>query len=375
MDREYYGKKRPRIPELDMMKTIAVVSMVFVHVLEVSSALDTSAPAAHGIAAVIEFFGCVPSAGVFMFIMGWGAALSRKAGWKTYLDRFLQLSLLGVVVNFFQQLVPMLLAPETFGRAEDNLHTLIAVDIYPFAALATLYFALMQKLNRTSKPAAAFTVVLVTVCMGLNAALGYETFTTGNDWLDTLLGLVIRENEYSYFPFISWIIFPAAGYFAAFLYQKPAGDKGRRLYCLGTGIGLILVSELLMEAFSVRDVIIRHVYPAEEAYYAMHPVCGIGALGMILTEFALASFIPGRVKERLSPFFVFVSRNVMFIYVAQWILIGSMSPVLANVTRIGIDLLFSLGILTTVCLLARGFKRVRAKLPERVKHPLKYLIR
>ncbi len=375
MSQGYYGKKRLRIPELDMMKTTAVISMVFVHVLEMSSALDTSAPAAHGIAAVIEFFGCVPSAGVFMFIMGWGAALSRKVGYKTYLDRFLQLSLLGVAVNFFQQLVPMLLAPEVFGKAEDSLYTLIAVDIYPFAALATLYFALMQKLNRRSKAAVIFTAALAAVCMGLNAALGCETFTTGNDWLDTLMGLLIRENEYSYFPFISWIIFPAAGYFAAFLYQKLAADKRLHLYCLGTGVGLILVSELLMEVFSVRDVIIRHVYPAEEAYYAMHPVCGIGALGMILAEFALASFIPRRLKERLSPFFVFVSKNVMFIYVAQWILIGLMSPVLADVTRIGINMLFSLGILTSICLLARGLKGVQAKLPERLRHPLKYLVK
>ena len=39
-----------------------------------------------------------------------------------------------------------------------------------------------------------------------NVLIGFETFTTGNEWLDTLLGLLIRVNEYSYFPFISWIV-------------------------------------------------------------------------------------------------------------------------------------------------------------------------
>ena len=203
MVQSYYHEEHKRIPELDVLKTIAVIAMVFVHVLEVSSGLNTSDPISRGMATLIEFLGCVPSAGVFMFFMGWGAAMSKKTGMKMFIDRFLQLLVFGVLVNFFQQLVPMLLEPEVFGKAEENLHTLIAVDIYEFAALATLYFAIMQKLNRNSKPAVIFSVSLVAVSMILNAALGYETFSTGNSWYDTLIGFFIRENEYSYFPFIS----------------------------------------------------------------------------------------------------------------------------------------------------------------------------
>ena len=176
---------------------------------------------------------------------------------KTFIDRFLQLFLLGLLVNFFQQLVPMLLEPEVFGKAQENLYTIIAVDIYQFASLATLYFAIMQKLNRNTKSAMVFSILLLSFCMILNATLGCETFTTGNNWYDTLIGFFVRENEYSYFPFISWILFPISGYGAAFLYQKLDGKKNLLSCCFVTGIGLILLSELLMNIFSIRDVIIH----------------------------------------------------------------------------------------------------------------------
>ncbi len=375
MNPGYYHIEKKRIPELDVLKTIAVIAMVFVHVLEVSTGLDTSRPISHGIASLIEFFGCVPSAGVFMFLMGWGAAMSRKSSAKAYIDRFLQLFLLGLMVNFFQQLIPMILAPEVFGWAEENLYTIIAVDIYQFAALATLFFAIMQKLNRDSKPAIIFSISLLSFCMILNALLGYETYTTGNNWYDTLIGLLIRENEYSYFPFVSWILFPVAGYWFAFLHQKLCEKELFLLFCFVTGVGLILLSEFLMNTFSIRDIIVRHVYPAEDAYYAMHPVCGLGALGIIVTEFVLTSWIRKILNGRIFAFFLFVSQNVMFIYVTQWILIGLLSPVLNSITQLGVNILFSLGVLASACLLALCFNSIRKRLPGKIQNSLNYIVK
>ncbi len=371
----YYPNEHKRIPEFDVVKTIAVISMIFVHVLEVSSNLNTSAPLSHGIATVIEFLGCVPSAGVFMFLMGWGAAMSRKTGMKSFFDRFLQLFLLGLLVNFFQQLVPMILNPEVFGKAEENLYTIIAVDIYQFASLATLYFAIMQKLNKNTKPALLFSVFLLGTSMIINVTLGYETFTTGNNWYDTLIGFFIRENEYSYFPFISWILFPISGYGAAFLYQKGNGKKNLLLYCFALGCGLILLSEILMNLFSIRDVIIRHVYPAEEGYYAMHPVCGMGAIGIILTEISLVAYLLRILKVHRPAFCLFVSQNVIGIYVTQWILIGLLSPVLNTITDLGVNMLFSLAVLLAACTVAKGYRSIRKKLSEEIRHALHYLIK
>ena len=51
--------------------------------------------------------------------------------------------------------------PDVFGKAQENLYTIIAVDIYQFASLATLYFAIMQKLNRNTKSAMVFSILLL----------------------------------------------------------------------------------------------------------------------------------------------------------------------------------------------------------------------
>lgn len=117
--------------------------MIFVHVLECSENLNTAGTLRRAIATFIEFFGCAPSACIFMFAMGWGAALSRKSSVKHSIDRFGQLCILGLLVNFFQQIVPMIINPEVFGSPIENFYTIIAVDIYQFASLAMLYFATM----------------------------------------------------------------------------------------------------------------------------------------------------------------------------------------------------------------------------------------
>ena len=114
----------------------------------------------------------------------------------------------------------MLLDPAHFGVAADNLHTLFAVDIYQFASLDMFYFIAMELLGKSTRGTKTFSVVLACGCMLVNALIGTETMATGNMWLDTHTGLMIRQNEYSYFPFVSWIVFPVAGYGTASLYEK-----------------------------------------------------------------------------------------------------------------------------------------------------------
>lgn len=371
----YYANKHDRIPELDLLKTIAVIGMVFVHVFEVPAALDTSSPIAFACATIIEFFGCIPSAGIFMFCMGWGAALSVRSTALTYVDRFLQLAILGIVVNFFQQLVPMLMDPADFGVASENLFALIAVDIYQFAALGMVYFAIMQILGKNTKPAIVVSGALVAVCAVVNACFSQGAASTGNDWLDTLVGYVIHVNEYSYFPFISWLVFPAAGYATAYLHKRIRDKKWLPFATIGVGAVLIVVAEVLMNAFGVTDVVIRHVYPPEEGYYLMHPLCALCGFGIIAVEFSLACLILRALKGRLGSFFEFVSMHVMFIYVTQWIVIGCLTAALYRMTSLWANMLTALLVLVAACMLAWLNDATLKKMPESARISASYHIR
>ena len=137
-------QKADRIPELELMKAIAIVGMVFVHIYEYTGfAFSTTEGAVYLLGLTVEFFGGVISAGTFMFAMGSGSAFSQKATPRTCFDRFTQLMLLGLVMNLFTQWIPMLTAAEKTSLAE-GWYRIFAVDIYPFAALAMLYFAIIK---------------------------------------------------------------------------------------------------------------------------------------------------------------------------------------------------------------------------------------
>lgn len=80
-----------------------------------------------------------------MFAMGLGAAFSKRTTAANYLSRAGSLFILGVIVNFFEQYIPAILVPDTLGPLNEVCHSILATDIYSFAALGSLYFALMKK--------------------------------------------------------------------------------------------------------------------------------------------------------------------------------------------------------------------------------------
>ena len=195
--------RRERILEIELMKAIAIIGMVFVHVFEMGINLDYSSPARYTAAFLIEFFEAIPSAGVFMFAMGWGTAFSKRATAESYRKRAVSLFVLGIIINFFEQYLPAILAPSSYGPLDEVFPSILATDIYFFAALASLYFALMKQLESKKHMRILASICLVGLCFFVNSVVGFESFTTVNEWLDTILGLFIRVNEYSYFPFVA----------------------------------------------------------------------------------------------------------------------------------------------------------------------------
>ncbi len=346
MEKQIYNPSlMKRVNELDLMKAIAIIAMVFIHVYDASAYLKFSGGVEYPTVWFVEFMGNIPSAGVFMFAMGWGAAFSSRSTPKTYLGRLKQLVILGIVINFFEHFIPSLIDPANFGTVWEIAPSIIAVDIYFFAAFAMIYFAVMKKYKEKPKTAVTVSAVLVVVCFAINIIFGYESFTTHNEWLDTLIGLFIRENDWSYFPFISWIIFPVVGYGAAVMFKKASSRREVIVDLIIAGITLIVSSQILMYVFGVTDAVILGAHEATDAsYYSLHPLCAICGCGLIAIEFIIANLIMMAAKQRLPKFMSKMSRNVMEIYIAQWVFIGFLSPVLIRVTNLWINLLFGVAV-------------------------------
>ena len=333
-----------RVYEIEVMKAIAIIAMVFVHVFEMSVNLNISSFAEDAAGSIIEFFGCIPSAGVFMFAMGWGASYSKRATAETYVKRALSLFVLGIVINIFEQYLPSILAPDTYGALSDKLPSILATDIYFFAALMSLYFALLKVLKNNRLQVIVSAVVLL-ACFLINGLVGFESFTTGNEWLDTILGLFIRVNDYSYFPFISWFVYPILGYGLAALFRKYGMEKAL-VFAAVTGIAALALSDLLIRLDAMPDALVLDVLTTRDGvYYALHPIYALGGYGIIAIEFVLVHLALTISKNQIPDFMLTMSKNVSQIYVSQWALIGVLSPLLAVVTSVWVNILIAICIL------------------------------
>ncbi len=220
---------RGRILEIELMKAIAIIGMVLVHVYEMGVDVDYDSSYRFAAAFLYRVLGAIPSAGVFMFAMGWGAAFSKRATVKSYLQRAATLFLLGIIINLFEEYLFALLVPDSFGPLGEILPAILATDIYFFASLACLYFALMKKLEAPKRLRILASILIVGLSFCVNALIGFETFTTGNEWLDTILGLLIRVNEYSFFPFVSWGVLLCLALAWPFTSRETARKKPRSL--------------------------------------------------------------------------------------------------------------------------------------------------
>ena len=367
MNKQIYNPSvMKRINELDLLKAIAIIAMVFIHVFDVSTRLQINSGIETPTVWIIEFMGNIPSAGVFMFAMGWGAAFSSRSTPSTYISRLRQLVILGILINFFEHFIPSLIDPATFGTVWEIAPSIFAVDIYFFAAFAMIYFAVMKKFKEKPVAAVSISAALIIVCFAVNAAVGYESFTTGNSWIDTVIGLFIRENEWSYFPFISWIIFPVVGYGAALLFKKATSRKAVLLFAGIMGVILIAFAEIMMAVFGIQDAVIIGAHSASEAsYYALHPLCAICGCGVIAIEFIIANLILMISRQRLPKFTSKMSRNVMEIYIAQWLFIGCLSPVLSRITNLWVNILFAVAVTFASYFGAELYKWLMMKNKER----------
>lgn len=348
-----------RIPEIELLKFIAIVSMVFVHTAELASdniMFDSESTVIFFV--ILSFLGGIPAAGVFMFAMGWGAAFSKRSTPQTYLERFLLLFVLGIVVNFFEQYVPSIISPEIFNPLEEKFPSILATDIYFFAALTSLYFVFMKSFEGQPKYTITFSVILAAVCIAVRLIFGFENFSTENIWLDMFIGLFVRENEWSYFPFTVWIIFPMLGYGAANLYKNRWSQKEVIIFSAVTGIISVVVAKFAMKNFGVIDGVLFSTMDMDIGnYYSMHPLNTLCSYGIIALEFLAATLFVQFMNGSVPKIIENVSRNVMQIYVIQWILIGCLSKYIYNISNVTTYTASAIGILILSCIFAEVVKK------------------
>ena len=301
--------------ELDWARGLAVFFMILVHIkLELPGF-----PFENLYSKVIEFVGSPLAAPTFMILLGAGIVYSRHHEPKNMVKHGLKLLALHYVLNFVAFGLPYLTLFIQTGDAEyseDFFNYLFCVDILAFAGLTFLFFALKEKLQWENVHLVLVTLVLV--------SLNYLITWAMNDlWAIQGIGLFVKSNDYSYFPFLSWIGYPVMGYiFGKHLIR--CADK-KRFYKYLFAFSILIVAAITLGSYKYDfDIWSMHFGPDDYYYQDFIQYILVGGICFawisilyLLTRIKFLGFL-GKLLARWS-------KNVTAIYFAQWFIIGWIS--------------------------------------------------
>lgn len=331
----------------DLLKGLAVVFMILVHLVELFAAPAIYESTAGRIAL---FLGGPPAAPVFMAVMGYFLASSRKPLQQS-LRRAALLILGGLALNIGLNF--NLLLSIRSGRFDlDPLAYIFGADILPLAGLSVMVIALVRPVFR--QVWAAY-VALALVASAITPLL--YGVNVSEPIVKYVLPFFGGDAPWSYFPLFPWLAYPLLGYSYKMASERlnlqsrltPPIRFSLFLLC---SAGLLLFSQ---NAFSIAVDLPR--------YYHHSFTFALWVTLFLCSWSLLVSFVEERSGTRL-PFLCvkWLGRNVTAAYVFQWLIIGNLATELYRTQTVAQTMIwfFSALAVTTCCIIV--WQRVEPKL-------------
>lgn len=297
--------------EIDVAKALAVIFMVVVHAFE-----QLTNMANIGLYRVVEFFGCPPAAGVFMFSMGIGMVYTKHNSPAEFAKRGIKLILMGIALNFFRETILILagkiLAVENAWKDVSILHSMLIIDILQFAGMAFLITALLKKLKM--KP---WMILAVAVLMNAIGGIVAGSFGTLPAAAQDIIGMCIYTAIEPAFPAFGWYIYPALGICFAHILRYVSNKTvfyGRMLIL--SIVNLVFIT--LGYAKAGLDVT---EFFMTSAYYEQSPITVLWCLSVVAVCISVYYFLSLAIKGKLQKTVQYISANVNTIYIIQWLII------------------------------------------------------
>lgn len=314
--------------EVDIVKAVAIVTMVLIHLFEVMPFARAMYEAGGtAMLVILEFCGGPLSAPLFMTAMGIGLAYARQQTPGALARRGLALIGQGYVLNVLRAGLPYLIAYDVTRDAAllpELVQTLIVLDILQFAGLAFLFFALMRRVG-----AGTGAMVLCTAGL-LGIASVARPFVEGSLVLTGVVGAFLYQSLETAFPLFSWLAYPVAGYCFGQVLRR-AQDKGR-LYArlLGGSAAFFVAYSAVVTLLGghVADFFLTEVYYGQNALVVLWvlPICGMAYGALYFASLGLG---------RWRGLFAFMGSKVNDIYIAQWIIIGWLAILVLPLVSVG----------------------------------------
>ena len=306
-------RRAPRLYELDLLKALAIVSMILCHC---AIRLGLHRPGyeqdVRYLIGDIVFGDYLAVAHAFMFAMGVTVNYSKKDSSGALFRRGIRLYLLGFVLNFFRYGIYAVADGLIEGAfVADTVYALIVQDILHFAGLALMATGLFKRLRLKEAPI----LLIGTLLSALGGPLAFVC--QGSPAADYFLGhFLVTTEENSCFAFCNWYIFVAFGlWFGAVLRRTEDTDRfyGRllRIACPVMAIYLVLTGVFGLLFLTKNGW-----------YYAASLPEAAGLLSIDLTLLAAFYFLLKRIDVSRLRVFITMSRNLIRIYCIHWCILG-----------------------------------------------------
>lgn len=308
---------RRRYYEFDLLRSISLLLMVTLHVLQ--SFHYYMEPAVvqklHWLYYTYPIIG--PSA--LMISMGTNLAFARSQTPRVLAKRGLIFILLDLGLNTARYVLPGLVyaAAGWNGYLSYAVSALLRSEIYAFVGAFFLLFALFKRWKLSS-----FAILNIAILMmGFNALVEhYQWFAVENTYLSDLLSRLFWVGTNSYFPLFSWAIFPAIGYFFGECFHRLATADQHKLARRTLAICSVLIIALLTFLANMDRSFSIAVLPLNdfktEPFGAVLMILLTGVVWSLLHLFVNRFPNAPVMKPLLS-----LSKRIVSFYLIQWVLI------------------------------------------------------
>ncbi len=301
-----------RVRAFDLARGLAVLFMIFVHVL-----WHWGAPATWvtPIGQAISFLGGPTAAPTFMFLMGASLAFSTRSTFERLAARGAWLVFLGYLLNVLRGVIPSVLGtaagvvtPEQIAPFTP-IYLLTTVDIHHMAGLSLIAIALLRGWSRPGWLWLGLAGGLVL------AAPWLRSLEFGTPLLDGPLTPVLGSAPNVYYAVVPWLAYPLTGAVFGAIVAR-AADRARA-FRLGALLGVVL------GAIGFALIVVQR--PAlDVATYWREPLAFVvGISGIILVWLAACDAVTRRawLDRRLGLFYGWSSR-VIPMYFTHWLIVG-----------------------------------------------------
>jgi len=304
------------LPELDIIKALAIFLMVMTHIDEIffSYAWEDKAfcPPA-GVWQVLDSWATVLAPALFMFSMGVAINFSHRHESGQWIARGLKLILTWFLLKASYCLVAIRhMCAEDLTTVQYLVRTVFYSDILCFAGLFFVVVGLLRKL-RVPKAAIAL------LALGLFAAGQFIELNTPIVFWNAITGLFVAT-EVTAFPFFHWMIHPLLGLAWGWMLCR-AKDRDR--FCLVSLCASVPVLAGIV-LWYVRTLSRTGAVPQLNVLtaYVVTPGILLSAFAIFVFLFSVLHFLMRYLKDSLfTRACSFVAVRLTIIYCIQWVVI------------------------------------------------------